>query len=115
MGNWISASQEEPARPVQGGRGNIEVSGPVPLRQLRSLSQERGAIRAGATIDPQQRKYGYQAEGYSGVMYYANVDNMRKEENALLQLKQFRHNDHSRSNAQPERGTVYIIKGKRWQ
>ena len=85
------------------------------MRKVRSLSQERGTIRAGATTNPQQRKYSYQAEGYSGVMYYANVDNMQKEEDALLQMKDFRYNTHSKSNAQPEKGAVYVIKGKRWQ
>ena len=93
----------------------LQVSGPVPLRRLQSLSQERGAIRAGATTNPQQRKYSYQTEGYSGVMYYANVDNMQKEEDILLQMKQFRHNTHVKSNAQPAKGAVYVIKGKRWQ
>ena len=83
--------------------------------RLNTLSQERGAIRAGATVDPRQRSYGYQAEGYSGTLFYAEVSDMQREENRLLERRQYLHNVQSRSNAQAKPGYVYVIKGRRYQ
>ena len=85
------------------------------LDRLHALSEERGAIRAGSTVDPRQRSYGYKAEGYSGTMYYAWTDNMREAENDLLQSHAYLHNIHSRSNSAPKEGYVYVIKGRRYQ
>ena len=85
------------------------------MNKLQCLCLERGAIRAGSTGDPNQRKYGYEAEGYSGTLFYARVSDMKQAEDDLLRRRDFLHNIHSRSNSQPQKGYVYIIKGRCWQ
>ena len=82
------------------------------FKELSEIADQNGAIRAGATIDPERRKRTYGADGYSGTMFYSWTENMRRAENRLFEQHTFRHNIHNRSNCQPESGYVYVIKGK---
>ena len=45
-------------------------------------------------------------------MYYAQTDNMFYAENRLLELREYRHNIQEKSNAQPKKGYVYVIRGR---
>lgn len=93
---------------------HLQVSGPVSINHLHTVAQQRGAIRAGSTIDPKQRARQYAQEGYSGTLYYASTENMMKAENTLFEKHTFRHNVHSRSNSPQDPGYVYVIKGKKF-
>ena len=92
----------------------MQVSGPVPINHLHTVADQRGAIRAGSTIDPRQRARQYAREGYSGTLYYANTENMMRAENTLFENHTFRHNVQLRSNSPQDPGYVYVIKGKRF-
>ena len=69
------------------------------------------ATRCGATIDPEERKYGYSraSVGMTGTMYCLAVDNQYKEENELLNFKDWPANKQKRSNAEEKPGYVYVI------
>ncbi|CAF0986045.1 unnamed protein product [Brachionus calyciflorus] len=84
----------------------------VTQRDLNEMAQEKNSIRVGSTVDPQQRAYQYQAEGYAGTMFVAKTANMLLAEDKLLE-HQTRHNVHMRSNAPNDEGFVYVIKGRK--
>ncbi len=97
------------------------------IRELVEVSQEKlfemietetHIIRAGASIDCPTRADGYQGDLYSGVMFYARTQNMKKAENKLLAAGKENgnciHNIHMKSNVQEEPGFVYIIQGKKY-
>ena len=86
------------------------------IQELHKIadSDDYGIVRVGATIDPERRRDEYERDGYGGTMYYAQTDNMFYAENRLLELKEYRHNIQEESNAQPEKGYVYVIKGRQY-
>ena len=94
-------------------RGNLEVV-EATQAQLKEISEETHSIRAGSTIDPQQRAGEYERDGYSGTMYTARTENMNRAETQLLQNYDYTHNVHLSSNSPAEPGYVYVIKGKRF-
>ncbi len=53
-----------------------------------------GAVRNGATGNPNQRASAYKNSGYSGTMYIAKTSNMNASENRLLNHHSGRHNVH---------------------
>ena len=61
----------------------------------------------------ERRKGEREREGYSGVMWYANTDNMKKTENKLLCTcksgQVCEKNNHRKSNAKEAKGYVYVI------
>ena len=66
-------------------------------------------IRTGATNNPQRRMGQYaREEGYTGIMYWAESDDMQKDEDYLLQFD-FRDNIQKKSNMPNENGCVYVI------
>ncbi len=76
--------------------------------ELYKKAESDRATRCGATVDPQQRKYGYSRD-MSGTMYCWKVDNQYKEENELLKFKDWDMNVQKSSNVHGERGYVYVI------
>lgn len=83
------------------------------LQNLYKYVHVRGAIRTGSTIDPKSRSISYQSEGYRGIMYYAPTQNMKKQEDNFLKIKQWLHNIHTESNSPETQGYIYIIQGRR--
>lgn len=81
--------------------------------ELSKIANERGAIRVGSTYNPQARAASYAHEGYRGTMYAAPTNNMIQSENRFLRDSATRHNVHGFSNAQDEKGYVYVVKGQR--
>ena len=94
-------------------RGNLQMR-EVTHGQLREISEQNYAVRAGSTIDPEQRAGQYEREGYSGTMYFAKTENMNKAESKLLQDYTYTHNVHQSSNSPSEPGYSYVIKGRRY-
>lgn len=85
----------------------------VSQSDLAKIANQRGAIRAGSTIDPVRRAGEYGREGYRGEMYAARTTNMKKAEDRLLEGSNIRHNKQGRSNAQEESGHVYVNVGQK--
>ncbi len=79
------------------------------FRQLMDKARNDRAIRCGLSKDPQNRKNGYSHEGYNGTMYYASTEDMKRDEQKLLDLKIWRGNKQNESNGHHEPGFVYII------
>jgi len=77
------------------------------------IANQRGAIRSGATIDPDRRAAEYGREGYRGDMYVARTTNTMKAEDRLLEQSNTRYNDQGRSNAQEKAGYIYVNVGQR--
>ena len=90
----------------------------VTQKELHEIVGERGAIRVGATVDPDRRANGYESDGYAGTMYVAKTENMMKAEDRLLKEARKtgggRHNVQDLSNAAEDPGYVYVIKGRRY-
>jgi hypothetical protein len=80
--------------------------------EIQNLQNQKGSIRVGSTIDPEQRAKQYYSQGYRGTMYYAETNNMQKKEDKLLENKGI-HNVHSKSNVSESEGYVYVIMGKK--
>lgn len=83
--------------------------------RLREVTQEelfsyadRGQY-AGITKDPERRCGEHEREGYSGIMFYAKTENMKRAENKLFEQCPCYRNRQRRSNAPAEAGFVYII------
>ncbi len=85
----------------------------VTQSKLQEIADERSAIRAGSTGDPDKRARDYAQEGYAGTLYYAPTENMMKSEDKILRGRNFRHNEQELSNASESPGNVYVIKGKK--
>ena len=83
-------------------------------KRLHEIAHQPGAIRAGSTVDPQQRVQDYRGERYSGTMYYTQTQNMHSAETRLLQQHKGVHNKQSVSNASNKPGSVYVVKGKKF-
>ena len=66
-------------------------------------------IRAGATNDPKRRKNEYEQKGYTGIMYYAQTENMKEDEDRLLAVCPCMKNEQRKSNAKRASGYVYVI------
>ena len=79
--------------------------------ELNRIAQQDNAIRCGATDNPNERKYGYSRSsvGITGTMYYHPVKNQYKEENKLLDLKDWSDNVHKTSNVGEKKGFVYVL------
>ena len=60
--------------------------GPVTQKKLHNIILRKGAVRAGATEDCEFSRDQHEDEGYSGTMYYANTNNMKRAENKLLEI-----------------------------
>jgi hypothetical protein len=80
---------------------------------LKDIIEEHGSIRVGVTTRIDDRMCEYQDEGYTGTMYYADTENMWLAENRLLRIRIPLHNEQEESNAQEEKGWVYVISGQR--
>ena len=89
------------------------MEGPITQERLHRIIRRSGAIRAGATIDPDRRRKEYENEGYSGIMYYSKTQNMTVAEDKLFEIRVPSANDQAKSNAQSEPGYVYVIVGER--
>ena len=76
--------------------------------ELYNIAQLDNAVRCGATINPEKRKYGYSTQN-SITMHFLEVKNMYSEENQLLSLKKWRDNIQQRSNVGSKKGNVYVI------
>jgi len=48
---------------------------------------------AGATTEPERRKREYERDGYTGTMYYAPTQNMKKAEDRLLAICHCKENE----------------------
>ena len=94
--------------------GKIASPKQVSAKTLHKVASGKGAVRSGSTVDVQRRAGEYQAEGYSGTMYYAKTQNMKTAEDRLLQAGPGIHNAMKKSGAQKKGGFVYAIKGKKY-
>ncbi len=79
------------------------------MNKLLHKARGKKAIRCGLTNDPQRRKNEYSRDGYNGTMYFARTNNMKRDEQKLLNVKDWRDNIQKRSNGQEKSGYVYII------
>jgi len=79
------------------------------IHDLESKARERKTIRTGATTDPERRKREYEYDGYTGTMYFAATQNMKKAEDRLLAICHCKENEQRKSNAKSEPGYVYVI------
>lgn len=125
MGQFCSCHKSNSENPVrltdtqneevdwESAQGHVEVGGEVTFQQLCRLARETNAIRCGSTNNPNRRKNEYSHNGYKGTMYYSSTLNMKKDENTLLGLKNWRENTQAKSNVHSEQGYVYIIIGER--
>ena len=93
-------------------RGKLEKIGPLSHEKLFDLAKKHHNVRVGSTIDVEQRAEQYEEDGYSGDMYYAKTDNIRRAEDKLLRFHG-RHNVHKRSGVKERRGYIYVILGKK--
>ena len=89
------------------------MKGPITQERLHQIIRRSGAIRAGATIEPEQRMKQYEYDGYSGAMYYSKTQNMKAAEDKLFEIRVPPENVHTKSNAPSEPGYVYVIVGER--
>ena len=83
------------------------------ITNLHRHASKRGAVRVGATNDPDRRAREYRNDGYHGKMYYTYTSNMRATENRLLRENAGRHNVHKTSNAAAKPGYVYSWQGQK--
>lgn len=79
------------------------------------MCSEPGSIYVGATRkeDREARVEAFKESGFLGTFYYAEIENMREAEDALLKEKKFRWNTQTQSNRKEEPGIVYLIVGER--
>ncbi|KAK7105427.1 hypothetical protein V1264_016807 [Littorina saxatilis] len=86
----------------------------ITLLDLQILTTQNTFDRVGATNDPERRFGEYkQDEKYERhMMFYAMVDNQKKEENILLSCggNGLKYNEQRQSNAPEEPGCVYGMK-----
>ena len=72
--------------------------------------------RVGATIDIERRRGEYERKGYSGTMYYFKSENMKNDEDKLLNKCKSSgvcpRNVQKVSNAKASPGYVYVIANK---
>ncbi len=73
------------------------------------MAKDGSAVRCGLTNKPQRRKNEYSHEGHNGTMYFAKTNNMKRDEQKLLNVKDWRDNIQQRSNGQEKPGFVYIL------
>ena len=74
------------------------------------MQHARGIVRTGSTTEPKERRKYYVYEvHYSGTMYVAPTDNMKKTEDELLK-NNYRDNKQKTSNVEEKHGFVYLIK-----
>lgn len=84
----------------------------VTLHKLFSMQHAAGMVRTGATTKPKERRNNYVYEDdYSGTMYVAPTNNMKKTEDELLK-NNYPDNIHKTSNADEAPGYVYLIQKK---
>ncbi len=81
--------------------------------QLLQIAQESHVIYAGATINPWRRADDHSSDGFTGTMFFAETRNMMQAEDRLLRVRNYRHNTHQQSNADPSPGYIYVIKGRK--
>lgn len=84
----------------------------------KKIIKENGIPRIGGTKrDIKFRAYEYERQGYTGTIFYANAEDIKRAENELLELasryEDGYHNKHRRSNLASVAGFIYIIKGHR--
>lgn len=80
------------------------------IHDLESKATEQKTFRAGATTEPERRRGEYERDnGYTGTMYYAATQNMKKAEDRLLAVCPCAMNKQRTSNVQEEKGYVYIL------
>ena len=79
------------------------------IHDLESKARERKTIRTGATTEPERRKREYERDGYTGTMYFAATQNMKRAEDRLLAVCPCAMNMQRTSNVKEEPGYVYII------
>ena len=91
------------------------MQGPITQQELHEIINEHGSIRCGATTRLEERSGEYENMGYTGIMYYAETQNMRLAEDKLLSIRVPRYNIQDISNAQEDDGYVYVINGRRQQ
>lgn len=99
--------------------GNIREIVQVSQKDLHDMIEnETHVIRVGATTDVDQRASQYEREGYSGIMYFARTENMKRAEDKLLEIAMEndsgKWNVHEKSNVGEGDGYIYAIKGKRF-
>jgi len=100
---------------MSGIREIIEVT----QEELHKIVGEKGCIYVGATVDPVEKRANehQSTNGYSGIMYWARTQNMKKAEDKLFDTADEtgggRHNIQRASNAQEGPGYVYAIKGRK--
>lgn len=75
-------------------------------------------VRVGATTDPKSRIGSYKSQGYIGTVAVAKTTNMKAAENRLLEAcgsskKSGKLNVQKTSNVPAEKGSVYVIEGKK--
>ena len=86
------------------------------LDKLLKKSKEVGSIRVGSTKDLRRRKRQYEKQGYVGLMYHTESQNMKVDEDRLLdQMEKYdiKYNVYRKSGAKAEPGYVYVIQGRR--
>lgn len=75
---------------------------------------EWGVIYAGSTDNPRTRANAHRSkDGYWGKLFYAPTQNMMVAEDELLKKRKYRYNKQKESNAEENRGFIYVIQGKR--
>ncbi|KAK7462037.1 hypothetical protein BaRGS_00038526 [Batillaria attramentaria] len=82
------------------------------MTELLEMIREGRVCYVGATIDPNRREVQHVRRRYRGKeMWYAETDNMRRDENKLLEAADGRtDNIHQRSNKPEKPGYVYGIR-----
>ena len=86
----------------------IQVNRVSSKTELHNIAHSKNAVRCGATINPEKRKYGYSTQN-SRTMHVLEVNDMYSEENQLLSLKNWRDNIQQTSNVGSKKGNIYVI------
>ena len=93
-------------------RGKITVQAGETFYQLLEIAKGSNNVYVGSTDNPNRRAEEHDRE-YSGVMYTFRTENMRKDEDKLLQETPGKYNEQRKSNAENKPGFVYVIIGRK--